>query len=308
MNTHNDQAFQEQLAAYALGALDFDEVVQVEAQLAESSKARAELGALREVVGLLPYAVPSVEPPARARKQLFARIAADQEDSSDQPVRSKPTPPAFTRSRIAAMVAFAAMLLMIFGLSGITLSLRNSVDSLARTNRQLTEDIAQMQITLADAQTALVDTQTQQQRLAEQLDQSQAQLDQVSQQLMQEQEVFTFISAPGVATRQLTATDVIAQAQQAQGEMYMYPGHSEAVVLFRGLTPLESGQVYRFWLADGEKQIAAGNVTVDADGLARLVVHAPQEVNAFNVVMLTIEPEDSDPTRPSDQVVLEGSL
>lgn len=312
----DNQSVHDLLAAYALGALDADEVMQVEAYLAQSAEARAELKALSEVVALLPYAAQPVEPPATVRRQLFARIAASQpaEKAQAAPVRppavaaAPPLPVRPRRNAPPLMSAVLAVMLLVVGLGGFAVSLQIRMDEMARNSQisvaELNRTRQAMEERLAQMQQVLADTQASQQALSAQLAASRVELANLSAQLNQEQQVLTFISAPGVATRVLEATTAEVQAA---GEMYMYPGHSEAVVLFRGLPPLAAGQVYQFWLANAEGQIAAGTVLADADGLARLHVVAPREVNAFTQVMLTVEPVGGSAT-PSNQVVLEGSL
>lgn len=298
------------LAAYALGALDADEVLRVEAHLAGSTESRAELQAFRDVVAQLPYAAQPVEPPATVRRQLFARIAAEQ----TPPARPLDPPPArrsAPRGRWMLPAAVALLLLLTFGLGGMVLSLQGNVSRLARNNDELASS-------LAETRQQLAATQAQQQALATELAASRRELGTVetqlavnqrdlatlNRQIMSEQQIFTFITAPGVATRQLAARGPI---DEAGGEMYMRPGQREAVILFRGLPQLEPGRVYQFWLANGDTQIAAGTVIADADGLARLVIEAPQEVNAFRQVMLTVEPAEGS-SLPTGEVVLEGSL
>ncbi len=304
----------EKLAAYVLGSLDLHDMVEVEALLARSAAAREELRDLREVVGYLPYAVPAVEPPDEVRRQLFARIEASQ--------AAKPAPrprsvagPWYRVFALPAALALLSALVLILG--SMTLSLRDSMSSLARTNRDLSDNLAQIQRSLADSQAAqatlLADsqaTQAAQADLLSELASSRQVLSTVNERLAvldkqvdQAQYVLTFVTAPGVATRELASVSTTS----ARGEMYMYPGQRDAVVLFRGLPALQPGKVYQFWLADGQTQVASGVVEVDTSGLARLIVEAPREVNAFSQVMLTIEQAGGSST-PSQDVVLEGSL
>ncbi|MBC8074523.1 MAG: anti-sigma factor, partial [Chloroflexales bacterium] len=77
---------------------------------------------------------------------------------------------------------------------------------------------------------------------------------------------------------------------------------------FRGLRALEPGKVYELWLAEGTRQVAVGSVVADADGNARLTIEAPQAVNNFQQVMLTVEESGSQPAQPSGLTVLEGQL
>ena len=312
MTPNDPQSAEQQVAAYALGTLDPEDRAAVEALLAASPEQQEELRQLREVVALLPYAAQPASPPERVRQQLLARIAATAAQPAAAPTAAPanaPTP--LRRARWLVPAIAAALATLVLALAGLTLSLTDSMARLDQTNRELVT-------TLGTLQQALANTQARQETLAGQLAAGQSQLEQVSAKLAASEErigqlsakvaqddyVISFVSAPGVATRQL----VSAQAElNAQGEMYMYPGNSSAVVLFSGLPPLAPGKVYQFWLADGSKQVAGGTFIADSSGIGHIVVQAPREVNAFSQVMVTVEPEGGS-TMPSANVVLEGNL
>lgn len=313
MNTPEQDNIDNQLAAYALGALDIEDLGDVEHAVKTSPARQEELRQLREVVALLPYAAPPAEPPARARERLMARIAESQAAASPpQPRRDAPAARPLRRPfSWVTPAALAVLATLLIALGGLTVSLQQTVAGLDRTNRDLVTTLAQMQENLAatrarqdELSAQLATSQEQLTRLNSQIASGSRQIDQLNARLAQEQFVISFVSAPGVATRQLNA--VSAQAN-ARGEMYMYPGHSQAVVLFSGLAPLEPGKTYQFWLADGQTQVAGGTFTVDEGGIATLLVEAPREVNAFRQVMLTVEPDGGSAT-PSANVVLEGVL
>lgn len=307
MNFHDQDQIEGQLAAYALGALDAEDRQHVESLLAASAAHREELRQLREVVALLPYATAPADPPPEVRERLLARVEADR--AASEPLRLRPA----QRGRPAWLVPVmgVALAALVLALAGLTFDLHTRVARLDQANRDLLS-------TVVGLQQSLVETQARQQELAASLDESQRQLGQVSEQLASSQEqvgqmsarvardeyVISFVSAPGVATRQMAPADVTAGAR---GEMYMYPGETSAVAIFSGLPPLAPGQVYQFWLADGSTQVAGGTFQVDPTGLARIVVEAPREVNAFSQVMVTVEPAGGSPT-PSQRVVLAGSL
>lgn len=308
MTTHYNPNVESPLEAYALGALDLEDRAELEAALAASPEQQEELRQLREVVALLPYAVAPVVPPDRVRQGLMARVAAAQ-----QPAATAPAPLPAPRRRLPwFMPAVAAVLaVVLLGLAGLTVSLGNQVARLDQTNRDLVGVVGGLQASLAD-------TQARQDALATQLEESRGELARVSADMAesrqrigelsaaraQDEYVISFVSAPGVATRQLTPAD---SGVNARGEMYMYPGNSSAVVLFSGLKPLDPGQVYQFWLADGSTQVAGGTFVTDNAGIGHIVVQAPREVNAFSEVMVTVEPEGGS-TAPSRNVVLAGNL
>ncbi len=298
MNSHDHDPAESQLGAYALGALDLEDRPALEALLSQSPEHQEELRQLREIVALLPYAAPPATPPDHVRERLFARIAAAQAASATPRAAPPPgvaAPRPGPRWLMPGLLAGLAALVLVLGT--LTFSLSSSVARLDRTNRQLVSS-------LEDIQQALADTQARQEQLASQLAAGEERIAQLSAALSRDDYVISFVSAPGVATRQLRPAQ---SGVAAQGAMYMYPGHSNAVVIFSGLPPLAPGQVYQFWFADGTSQVASSTFEVDPTGIGYIIVEAPREVNAFSEVMVTIEPDGGSPT-PSRTVVLEGSL
>ncbi len=65
------------IALYALNALDADDRARVERQLATNARARALLNEMRVIVDQLNASVSEVEPPARIKRRLLARVDAD---------------------------------------------------------------------------------------------------------------------------------------------------------------------------------------------------------------------------------------
>jgi anti-sigma factor RsiW len=65
------------LAAYALGALDRAEAVEVERHLDDCERCRDELHWLAPAVDLLPSSVPQLEPPPRLRRGLMRTVRAE---------------------------------------------------------------------------------------------------------------------------------------------------------------------------------------------------------------------------------------
>lgn len=297
MTTYPNDQLQDQLAAYALGALDPEEIAAIERAVAARPDHQEELRQLREVVAQLAYAAPRATPRPAVRERLMARVAASQ---AAAPAAGASTGAAAQARRPFAWIMPATLTLLcaiVLVLGGISRNLSQSVAALDRANRDLVTTMVQLE-------QALADTRTRQESIALQLAGSQQQIADLNARLAQEQYVVSFVTAPGVATRQLTAARGDAAAQ---GEMYMYPGNSQAVVLFSGLPALEPGKVYQFWLADGQRQVAGGTFSVDSSGITSLLVQAPREVNAFSQVMVTVEPLGGSPA-PGEEVILTGSL
>jgi anti-sigma factor ChrR (cupin superfamily) len=67
------------IPAFALGALDPEEALQVGEHLARCPSCRDQVAAYHAIVGLLCYAIPPHEPPAQLRQRILTHIALDTE-------------------------------------------------------------------------------------------------------------------------------------------------------------------------------------------------------------------------------------
>jgi anti-sigma-K factor RskA len=65
------------LAAYAVDALEADEVLAIGPHLAQCERCRRELASLREVTSTLPYGLSVAEPPPDLRERIIARAQGD---------------------------------------------------------------------------------------------------------------------------------------------------------------------------------------------------------------------------------------
>ena len=72
-----EDAVRDQIAAYALGALDGPERGDVEARLGASPELRAQLAEFQSIAGLLPLAAEVVQPPDRLKASIMARAWSD---------------------------------------------------------------------------------------------------------------------------------------------------------------------------------------------------------------------------------------
>jgi anti-sigma-K factor RskA len=91
------EGYRDELAAYALGAIEEGEAAELQRHLAGCEDCRRYLRWLEPAVDLLPRTVPQIEPPARLRKRLLAEVRAESGE------------PAFDsrRERLRAWIALA---------------------------------------------------------------------------------------------------------------------------------------------------------------------------------------------------------
>jgi anti-sigma factor RsiW len=102
------QSFQDALAAYALGALDEEEMSAFEQHLAGCARCREELASMRETVGSLALAAPPAAPPARLKDRVMAEVRGE---PARQPARRprRSGAPAWLRPGVALGAVAAAV-------------------------------------------------------------------------------------------------------------------------------------------------------------------------------------------------------
>lgn len=77
MSAHDRRQWEDDLAAYALGALDDVETARLESHLAECQSCRAELRWLAPAVDVLPASVEQLAPPPRLRARITNTVASE---------------------------------------------------------------------------------------------------------------------------------------------------------------------------------------------------------------------------------------
>jgi anti-sigma-K factor RskA len=91
IDPHTDRdRLHDDLAAFALGALDGEEATRLELHIEHCDECRERLGWLRPAVDQLPAAVPQLEPPPRLREGLLATVRAEATpafEASEAPAR-----------------------------------------------------------------------------------------------------------------------------------------------------------------------------------------------------------------------------
>jgi len=107
-----------------------------------------------------------------------------------------------------------------------------------------------------------------------------------------------------VITVSLKGTDV---QPQAQGQLIADPSSQSAVLVIVGLTPLEAGKTYQVWLIQGETPVSAGLLKVDANGQGVLVVSSETPIGSFDVLGISVEPEQGS-LQPTGAIVVLSAL
>lgn len=108
-------ALKENLSAYALGALDANDVPALEAHLRTCKSCTADLAAYRQITDGLLAALPPHSPPAGLKKRIQQRLAREAGSSSSRAMWS------FGR------IAFGAAFVLLLGLNALSLLQLNSI-------------------------------------------------------------------------------------------------------------------------------------------------------------------------------------
>ncbi len=287
-----DDRFTEQLAAYAVGALDPDELAALEAHLADCAHCRAELDRLLVAASALalsagdaaeppghfarfaarldalpPEPAPAVEPPghqARFLQKLEAESdaapAARPAPAAPPPARSPLTaaPPArpwWARLGPRTGWALAGTLAVLVVLAGVW--------GLAAQQRAAD---AEQRAAAAAAQLATV--------------------------TVQRDALAAALADPATRSIALTGSGGL---QAAQVQLLADPQTGRAVLAANALPPPPAGKVYELWLIKGQTPVAVDVFTPDAQGRGLLVFAVPGNLGNYDVAAITVEARQSGP-------------
>jgi len=263
--------FDELLPAYALGALDGDDLRELETHItAGCAECRRQIDLWQGDLEALATTVEPVTPSAGLRERVL-RAAEDRPQSGRiSPVRPiRPMRP-IRPIRSPRWLALAATLLLVVAVWGVWRQARLSAerDGLARQ--------------VASLERRLDQTQADNRRLAKTL---------------------SLITAPGARAIQLAG---LGPAQGAVGHAFVNPTTGQAIVYAFDLPAPAAGKTYQlWWIPAGRPPVPAGTFDVDAHGAARLEVDKVADAAEPKTWAVTLEPAGGLP-QPSGPIVLKG--
>lgn len=262
--------------AYALDALEGDELAFFDRHLEGCADCRAEVDAYSEALGAL-HAGVAEEPPASLRSAVLDEVARTPQEQRTPPAGQPPAtagPVGGGRRRLIAVAAALAILAVGTTASAVVLW---------QENARLAE-IAQEESARADQQTALAEEQS---ALAEE--------------------------QSAVAEEQRELARLLAGGSQAELEgegtgsaRFVWDAATdEGVLVADGFAQPDADEAYQLWvIADDEPQ-SAGLFTTADDGSATFPAEASLE--GAQAVAITIEPEGGSPA-PTGDILYVGDL
>jgi anti-sigma-K factor RskA len=259
--------YDELLPAYALGALDGEELREIEEHIATGcAECRRQIQLWQGDLEELAASVEPVEPSAVTRQRILKLTGKNgKELARAQSLRSP------------RWLALAAALLLTVAVWAVwqQARLRTEAESLRAERARLAEQVAALDRRLAEAQ-------GDNERLAETL---------------------SLITAPGAKAVQLAG---LGSNPGAVGHTFINYSQKKAIVYAFGLAPLPAGKTYELWWIDaGGRPVPAGTFGVDAKGSARVVVDRVEGAEGIKAWAVTTEPAGGVP-QPTGEMVLKG--
>jgi anti-sigma-K factor RskA len=260
--------YQELLALHAIDALDSREAQPMAAHLETCAECRKELAEMRDAAALLAHAAPPAKPSEDVRRKIMREIQRPAESSAAPahkvvPIQTTPSSAWLNLLRLAAVVAFAALLLGLIVLWRRDDTSRREINELARLlNRQQRE----LQIERDN--------------------------------LAQQRELLAMLNSPDAKKMALTGT---ATAQTARATFLYDEKSGHAMLLIDGLPATPADKAYEIWfIPKGHAPMPGRTFSVGGDGRALVSDKLPLEAGATAVVAITLEPKSGStaPTMP----------
>jgi anti-sigma-K factor RskA len=261
---------QEAAGLYALGALPAEERTRFEAHVSTCDECRRDVRAFREVVNVLPFALPQIDPPPALRSRVLAAATAADEGRSFVPLTIVRPRRSFVW---AAWLSAAAMLVLAVGLGAYTALLRHRVSGL--------------EVVLREAVTRL--------------DRSERQLASAARDAERAQVRLAVLTAPDMKQVELAGR---APAPRAAGRAFLSASNG---LLFAAsqLPPLPAGRTYQVWLLTPGAPVSAGLMKPDQNGRVTTAFDVPPGASSPTGLAVSIEPDGGVPA-PTGALYLVG--
>lgn len=268
---------QEQASAYALGALDADEIKAFEVSLRVDPELRALVHELRSVTEALAGTAPALEPPAAIKARLLLEIdrrrASGSRTVQDKPLSGLVSRPA--RLWIPWAVAAAMAVLSLAFLRQST-SLRSQLAAQAGRINELTASAELARAESADLRLAVA-------------------------KLRESNRLASF--------RIALLDSLLATAPKAIAVSVWDNDRQDGVFIVRNLKPLPSDKDYQLWIIDPKypSPVDAGVFQVNAKGNVREDFRAKLPIQTVNQFAVTIERKGGAAVPNTKAMVLAGS-
>ena len=295
------------LPAYVLGALEPDEMLAVDAFLAQHPELQTRAAQLTETYAELALAADPITPPAAVEAQIMARAQAAAQTApapafpprpaaSTTPPRILNRPPAQTPRRLSwgqRLRRFGPMALAGAGLAAVLLLLIINRLQLQSQAASLAAELQDAQASLAAAQESLAALRVQTEELQHLNAELRGRLGEF------EGQMANFAAADRVVA--LTGTDDAPDARA----FFALRG-DQATLIAADLPAIATDQTFQLWLIpDGNAPVPSGLLSAQGGGVATWTTTVPLRADQFNLVGISVEPSGGSPA-PTGPIVLLG--
>lgn len=335
------EVFEEQIALYAVGALERQERQALETHLLTGCQScHAALKESRKAAGLLPYALPLRQAPAEIKARLME--AANQTAAAPPSVTSPampalepggwlkhllPPPPTWHTHPAVAVVLLVVLAATMFytlsvqeqastaieerqrietalqGESGKIQALQDKIKEQERLLADVQEEFHRGAGDLAELENLLERQEEEVARLRTQAAGREQEAVNFRKALAQRDEMLAFLRSPNVKVVFLAGSTMAKSA----GALLLYDPHSKKAFLYAFNMPaLPAGKTYQLW-AIVDKPVSAGIFSTDAGHKSRLIIRGMPDPTQSTQFAVSLEPEGGRP-QPSGEIYLVGQL
>jgi hypothetical protein len=280
----NCAEYEEDIEAYALGALDDLPARRLRAHLAECPSCSERVRAYRVAVDYLALAVPIRPAPSGLRDRVMGAVGA---------YRPRITPRTLVQS--SRWWAAVAVLFLAFAIGSIAwaITLSERVDSLRADNRslaELTQLDANQRAALLRLQSELNSTMSEQRRMVTTLE--------------EQATLIVLALDPDLVPTELAGTSL---APGASCRYIWSTKQSLGALTCQNIPSIGFTLAYGLWIQKGDQLINAGTFAPRPDGTAQLLVKLPAELADVRIdnIWVTLESSPVIVNRPSAEVVLD---
>jgi anti-sigma-K factor RskA len=260
---------QDQIDAYALGILEDEEVARVEAHLADCQECQRLLRQARGVATLLALAPRQVQPPARLKQRILARIAQEPQAGGAAGPNA-----ALGGTALADEQQLARAL---------DPTLASTLPEITPERQGLLESMRQ----LFSGRKGLQTPEAAQPDAQHQL-----------------QDILRLLRAPHPAVWELPGT---AEAPHAKARLLGAPEEHLAVLVVSGLEPLPPERDYQLWFLRNGEPTGSAVFDVLHNGEGQMLIHAPRQLGHFDLAAITPEPAGGSPG-PTGPIMIAGEI
>jgi len=316
----------ENLAAYALDALDTeDERRAVESLIESDEAALAELNELTESAGLLAVSVPQVEPPAHLKSSILRMADEDLNKLSPAPVQSAPWWQRAFQSGVAVSAA-AAVLVVVAGsaLGYQNNQLSNELDTLRSDLNAESVAVANLQSELS---TTMSDSETRVASMKSEMELMENEFGATNEMVVHQEEMVSELATANDALRQAlrdqswltyvamkegyqveswlaSNTQQVTAEPDPSGLIAVRVVGNEAVFQVHGLAQPQPGFAYTLWLMGYGDPRPVTQFEVSEIGSATIAFLLPASLHLYSSVMVTQERLNGVGNDPSGTMVL----